>query len=77
MTIIEAAVSVLKSAGKSLSAEEIYDLICKRQLFCFGAKNPLSVLKAELRRNSVDFEGKTKSPNPVLQTEIPGKYRLK
>ena len=77
MTIIGAAISVLKSEGRQLSAEEIYELICERNLFHFGAKDPLSVLKAELRRNCIDFQGKTRSPNPVLQTVSPGKYQLK
>lgn len=67
MTILEAALKVLKSSSKPMSAQAIYDQICKERLFEFGAKDPLSILKAQLRRNSLGFTGKSASSKPTLK----------
>lgn len=67
MTILQAALKVLKSANKPLSAEAIYDQICKERLFAFGAKDPLAILKAQLRRNSLGFSGKSANSKPTLK----------
>jgi restriction system protein len=61
MTIIESAIEVLRSEKRPMLAEEIYRVICSKGLFKFGAKDPISVLRAELRRHSTGFTGKTKS----------------
>jgi restriction system protein len=67
MTILEAALKVLKSSSKPMSAQAIYDQICKEGLFEFGAKDPLAILKAQLRRNSLGFTGKSASSKPTLK----------
>ncbi len=69
MTIIEAAVRVLKNAGRPLSAQEVYTEICKENLYSFGAKDPLSIVRSELRRHSVGFAGKTKAPDPKVRED--------
>ena len=67
MTIMEAALKVMKAANKPMTAQEIYDHIRKEQLFEFGAKDPISILKAQLRRNSLGFTGKSASNKPTLK----------
>ena len=49
-TIIEAATEALKRAGRALCAKEIYDAIIADDLYSFGAKDPISVLRTELLR---------------------------
>jgi hypothetical protein len=67
MTIIEAAIAVLSNNKEPLSAESIYQEICRQELFIFRAKKPIVVLRAELKRHSSDYSGK----NP------PSKFKLK
>jgi len=76
MTIIEAALEVLGSERRPMTAEEVYDSICKRNLYSFGAKDPLSIVRAELRRHSVGFTGKTKSASPRVQEDSAKRYSL-
>jgi restriction system protein len=74
MTIIEAAMQVLKAENRPLNAEEVYDLICKRNLYSFGAKDPLSIVRAELRRYSIGFTGKTKAPSAKVKEDSSKRY---
>lgn len=67
MTILEAAIKVLKSTNKPMTAQEIYEQICKEKLFSFGAKDPVAILKAQLRRNSLGFTGKSTNSKPSLK----------
>ncbi len=69
MTIIKAAIEALKLEERPMTAEELYDAICRRKLYSFGAKDPLSILRSELRRHTVSFTGKTKSPISLLKEE--------
>jgi restriction system protein len=71
-TIIEAAVTALKAANKPLSADEIYVAIIKGNLFQFGAKDPKAILKAQLRKYTVGFTGKTAADKPRLK-QLPDK----
>lgn len=71
-TIIDAAVTALKAANKPLSADEIYDEICKGNLFHFGAKDPMAILKAQLRKYTVGFTGKSAADKPKLK-QLPDK----
>ena len=69
MTIIEAAIKVLRSNNRPMSAQAIYDQICKEKLFDFKAKDPVAILKAQLRRNCVGFSGKSASDKPRLKQD--------
>lgn len=71
-TIINAAIAVLKKANKALSADEIYIAICKDNLFQFGAKDPRAILRAQLRKYSVGFTGKSAAKNPRFK-QLPDK----
>jgi restriction system protein len=74
MTIIQAALEVLNSENRPMSSEEIYDLICKRSLYSFGAKDPLSIVRAELRRHSIGFTGKTKASSAKVKEDTSKRY---
>ena len=56
MTIIEAVLAVMREANKPLSAAEVYDGILRRGLYKFGAKDPLNLVRAQMRRHSVSYE---------------------
>jgi restriction system protein len=76
MTILEASTKVLMKAGRSLTAQEIYEFIIKENLFTFRAKNPVSVLQSQLRQNCINFHGKTASKNPKLKQDSDKKFSL-
>ncbi len=74
MTLIEAALKVLKTENMTLTTEEIYDLICKSSLYTFGAKDPISILHSELGRHSVGFAGKTKAASSTVKEDPNTRY---
>jgi len=76
MTIIEAALTVLKAANKSLTRDEIYDAICRENLFDFKAQDPKSILNAQLRKNTLGYMGKSGSPKPLLRQLDDKKFGL-
>lgn len=49
---------VLRSAGRPLSAQELYDTIRSRHLYEFRAQDPLNVVRNQLQRHCID-NGKT------------------
>ena len=67
MTILEAALIVLKKKNIPMSADEIYSHICQENTFTFNAKDPLSILKAQLRKNTLGFQGKSAAIKPTLK----------
>ena len=67
MTMLKVALTVLKKTNSPLSAEEIYSQIQKEKLFTFNAKDPLSILKAQLRKNTLGFQGKSAANKPTLK----------
>ena len=75
MTILDAALTVLNKEKKPFSAQEIYTLICKDNLFEFSAKDPQAILKAQLRKNSLGFQGKSSSGKPKLRQLEDKKYQ--
>jgi len=71
MTILDAAVEVLRASGKPMSVREIYDEIVRAGLYQFGAKHPRSVLSGTLRNH---VKGST---NPRVVEVSKGIYRLR
>jgi hypothetical protein len=51
MTILDACIDVLSAAGKPMTVDEIYDEIVRRNLHQFGAKEPVGIVRATLRRH--------------------------
>lgn len=57
MTIIEAIKTVMRRAGKALNAREAYVAILDQNLYEFRAKEPLHVVRMQIRRHckGLDF----------------------
>lgn len=57
MTIIEAIKKVMIEANHSLTDKEAYSLIIKKNLYEFKAKNPVHIVKTQIRRHckGLDF----------------------
>lgn len=79
MTIKEAIFKALKDLNKPVTSKEILEYIEKNNLYKFGAKNPIGVISAELRkirlkgdqRLGILGEGRTKLYFYKLGSEIP------
>ena len=65
--MLDAALTVLKKSKSPLTAEEIYSQIRNENLFTFNSKDPLSILKAQLRKNTLGFQGKSATSKPSLR----------
>lgn len=76
LTIIGAALKVLKSEGGAMSAKEIYQHIIKKSLYTFHAQNPLSALRGELRSHSVGIyvPSAAKKKKYFVYDETNGRY---
>jgi len=73
MKIFEAAVIVLSDSGEPMHVKAIYDEIIKKELFKFGAKDPVSVLSKTLSKKSKSSDG---VPNPEFVSVGGGIYGL-
>lgn len=56
MTIAEAIKSVLSNYPDGLTSNEIYHKIIEKNLYSFGAKNPLGVVNSQIRRRCVGLD---------------------
>ncbi len=76
MRMVEAAKQALGSLGGGpATAQAVYDEIIKRELFTFGAKNPVSVLSSTMRKAT---EGSPRlSGAAVFSSPAKGTYQLK
>ncbi|HCL5281435.1 TPA: restriction endonuclease [Salmonella enterica] len=66
MTIIEAIVNVLKEHGKPLSHHDIYDRIIKKGYYSFGAKDPVAVVRGEIRKHCYGVNFPSASPRKIF-----------
>ncbi len=71
MTIVEAIKEVLKDEPEGLSSADIYQRIIDKNLYKFGAKNPVGVVNGEIRRHCIGLEFPT--AYPVKHFAIAGK----
>lgn len=73
MTIMEAARQVLQQNNKAMNVDDIYDEICKQDLYSFGAKDPKSVLSQVMRKSSDKYP---KAKNIIFKSAGQGIYSL-
>ena len=71
MTILEAAIQVLRDRNQPTQISEIYESILEKGIYTFGAKSPRSVLSGTLRNHI------KKSPSPQVTETSPGTYTLR
>ncbi|MBD1876722.1 winged helix-turn-helix domain-containing protein [Nodosilinea sp. FACHB-131] len=76
MTITDAAINVLKSEKKPLTAQEITDLILKRNLYQFNTKDELAMVRSAIHRRCKGYDRKD-SISPALFEKLDNKtYQL-
>ncbi|SKA13804.1 restriction system protein [Chitinophaga eiseniae] len=76
-TICQAATAVLINANRPMLAQDIYNGITDGALYQFKAKNPLSVLKSELRKHSVGVDSPLQSGVKYFQLLDDGTFWIK
>ena len=74
MTIYEAAIQVMREAGRPLSPNEIHDLIVERKLYDFKARNSMSVLRSAIRSRTENINNPSSSPVRYFRIIDEGKY---
>ena len=73
MNITEAAQVILKDSTSPMSPADIHAEIVKRNLFAFGAKNPVSVVSSTLRKKS---DANPKATAVIFKVSGKGLYEL-
>lgn len=66
MTINEAITKVLKESNKALGHQEIYKLIVDNSYYIFGAKDPASVVRGQIRRHCFGVDFPSASPKKLF-----------
>lgn len=61
MTIVESIKTVLADFPGGLTHQQVYNEIIQRKLYSFGAKDPLSVVRAKLRTHCIGIDFPTAS----------------
>lgn len=74
MTIYEAAIQVMREAGKPLSPNEIHDLIVERKLYDFKARNSMRVLRSAIRSRTENINNPSSNPVRYFRIVDEGKY---
>ena len=62
MTIVECIKKVLLESAEAMTAKEIYEEIVRRDLYTFGARDPVGVVNAQIRRRCLGLEFPTAYP---------------
>lgn len=73
-TIKDAIKSAMQIAGHPVTAREAYDTIIKNDLYHFGAKSPVSIVQAQLRKHCVGNSSKNASDTKHFEQAADGKF---
>jgi len=76
MTIIQAIVLVISSAGTPLTAKEAFQRIVDGNLYSFKAQNPLGVVTGLIRRHCQGLEFPTAESKKYFMIEPNGKFSV-
>lgn len=66
MTIVEAIEFVLKNSKRLMTHKEIYESLIENNLYAFGAKDPLSVVRGKLRKHCYGLDFPSASPKKIF-----------
>lgn len=66
MTIIDAIEQVLRESGKPMSHIAIYRAIIDKNLYSFGAKDPVSIVRGKLRKHCFGIDFPSASPKKIF-----------
>ena len=76
MTVKEATVEVLKTAGHALTVEEIVEGIKERNLFQFRASSHRGVVLATLKRHAADAHSCTPAKTKTFRQTSDDRFEL-
>lgn len=76
MTIVENIKKILKQSSEPLSAQQIYSAIERAKLYKFNTKNPLGVVRQQIRRHCEDLNFPSAMPNKYFFQVDRGRYGL-
>lgn len=71
MTVVEAIKAVLSQSSESMTSQEIYEEIHRRNLYQFAAKKPSHIVLSALRRHCQGLDFPTSSPMKHFQIGPP------
>jgi restriction system protein len=74
MTITEAILKVMRDKGVPITALEVYNEIVNQNLYNFGAKDPSSVVRMEIRRQCLGIDWKSSRAEKVFKLCEGGTY---
>lgn len=75
-SIHQAIGEVLRAAGRSMTADEIYSEIIRQALYEFRARKPLDVVKTQLRRHCKDVDFPTAHRRKYFGLDSDGRYTV-
>lgn len=75
-TIVKAAIEALTIIGQPAFAAEIYDVIFENDLYKFGAKEPMSVLRITLDRHCINKSFNSMHQKRFFKKLTDGRYEL-
>ncbi len=70
MTIIEAVLEVMRRAGRPISPHDVLEEIERGKLYDFRARDPAGIVRAQMRRHSVECPAG--SASAVLYLKLSG-----
>ena len=74
LTIVEAALEALNLIGDSATVRQIYAKIMERQLYKFGAKDPLAVLRIQMERHSDTSTWRSEAKHKLFSKTDSGEF---
>jgi restriction system protein len=76
MTVVEAIKKVMQTSGKPMTANEVQAEIAKQNLFEFRAADPVSIVRAQLRRHCEGLGLAKASSRKYFRSAGEGRYEL-
>jgi hypothetical protein len=75
-SIHQLATEVLAEHNRTMSVNEIYEVLISRNLYVFKCKNPRSVLRSQMRRHSTESRNIGSNSIPVFRLTNKGDFEL-
>jgi len=75
-TIKDAVQTVIKESGQPMTAQEAHDAIVARNLYEFGAKQPVAIVQTVLRRHTEGVDLKKSSPEKLFRLTAEKRYTV-
>jgi hypothetical protein len=74
MNIVQAALTVMRRAGRPLTAADVCEAIQTQALYTFRAKQPVQIVLQQLRRHCAGFEGKSAARTKYFERSSASTY---